>query len=366
MFNSAFDAFETFLFVPGKVTRRGAHIRDAADMKRTMSTVIIALIPAMLFGMWNVGYQHFLATGQEGSVWDAFAYGFVKVLPLIIVTYVSGGIVEVIFAQVRGHEINEGFLVTGLIMPLTLPVTMPLWMIAIATIFAVAIGKEVFGGTGMNILNPAVTARGFLFFAYPARFSADDVWVSGLENGEGIVDGFSGATPLASAAVQDMDAIPDAMDMFLGTIPGAVGETSTAAILLGGLILAFTRVGSLKIMLSVFVGAFTMGLLLNAFAVNPVMEIPPWQHLFMGGLAYGAVYMATDPVTASRTETGKYIYGFLIGFLAIMIRVLNPAFPEGVLLAILFMNVFAPLIDHIVVNANVKRRLKRAKLTGEH
>jgi Na+-transporting NADH:ubiquinone oxidoreductase subunit B len=360
MLHSTFDAFETFLFVPDKVTSYGAHIRDSIDMKRTMIIVVISLVPTLLFGMWNVGYQHFIATGTEAGFWETFFYGFWEVLPIVIVSYVSGLAVEFIFAQIRGHEVNEGFLVTGMLIPLIVPVDVPLWMVSVATIFAVIIGKEAFGGTGMNILNPALTARAFLFFAYPAYMSGDFVWISGLLDGEGIVDGFSGATPLANAALGDVAAIPSSMEMFLGTIPGSIGETSTLAILIGAAILWFTGVGSIKIIASVFVGGLTMGLILNAFAVNPFMAIPAWEHLIMGGFAFGAVYMATDPVTASQTEAGKYIFGFLVGFLAILIRVLNPAFPEGMMLAILFMNVFAPLIDHNVIQANVKRRLKRA------
>ena len=365
MLHSTFDAFETFLFVPDKVTSHGAHIRDSIDMKRTMIIVVISLVPALLFGMWNTGYQHFIATGTEAAFMETFFYGFWQVLPIIIVSYVSGLAVEFIFAQIRGHEVNEGFLVTGILIPLIVPVDVPLWMVSVSTIFAVIIGKEAFGGTGMNILNPALTARAFLFFAYPAYMSGDYVWISGLMEGEGIVDGFSGATPLANAALGDVAAIPSSMEMFLGTIPGSIGETSTLAILIGAAILWFTGVGSIKIIASVFVGGLTMGLLLNAFAVNPFMEIPAWEHLIMGGFAFGAVFMATDPVTASQTEGGKYIFGFLVGFLAILIRVLNPAFPEGMMLAILFMNVFAPLIDHNVIQANIRRRLKRAGTTAQ-
>ncbi len=361
MLHSTFDAFETFLFVPDKVTTRGAHIRDSIDMKRTMIIVVIAMVPALLFGMWNTGYQHFIATGTEAGFLDNFLHGFVKVLPIIVVSYASGLAVEFIFAQIRNHEVNEGFLVTGMLIPLIVPVDVPLWMVSVATIFAVIIGKEVFGGTGMNILNPALTARAFLFFAYPTYMSGDFVWISGLLKGEGIVDGFSGATPLANASLGNTEAIPSSMEMFLGTIPGSIGETSTLAILIGAAILWFTGVGSIRIMASVFVGGLMMGLILNLFAVNPFMEIPAWEHLIMGGFAFGAVFMATDPVTASQTDRGKYIYGFLVGFLAILIRVLNPAYPEGMMLAILFMNVFAPLIDHNVMQANIKRRLKRAE-----
>ncbi|TVR73956.1 MAG: NADH:ubiquinone reductase (Na(+)-transporting) subunit B [Marinilabiliales bacterium] len=360
MLHSTFDAFETFLFVPDKVTSKGAHIRDSIDMKRTMIIVVVAMLPALLFGMWNVGYQHFIATGTEAGFWDEFLHGLVRVLPIVIVSYASGLAVEFAFAQIRDHEVNEGFLVTGMLIPLIVPVDVPLWMVSLATIFAVIIGKEAFGGTGMNILNPALTARAFLFFAYPTYMSGDFVWISGLLKGEGIVDGFSGATPLANATLGNAEAIPSSLAMFLGTIPGSIGETSTLAILIGALILWFTGVGSIKIMASVFTGGLVMGFILNLFAVNPFMEIPAWEQLIMGGFAFGAVYMATDPVTASQTETGKYIYGFLVGFLAILIRVLNPAYPEGMMLAILFMNVFAPLIDHNVMQANIRRRLRRA------
>ncbi len=360
MLHSTFDAFETFLFVPNKVTSQGAHIRDSMDMKRTMIIVVIAMVPALLFGMWNTGYQHFIATGAGAGFWDMLLHGFIKIFPLIVVAYASGLGVEFIFAQIRKHEVNEGFLVTGMLIPLIVPVDVPLWMVAVATIFAVIIGKEVFGGTGMNILNPALTARAFLFFAYPTYMSGDFVWISGLLKRDGIIDGFSGATPLANASLGNLEAIPSAMEMFIGTIPGSIGETSTLAILIGAAILWFTGVGSIKIIASVFAGGLSMGLILNAFAINPFMDIPAMQHLLMGGFAFGAVFMATDPVTASQTEKGKFIYGFLVGFLAILIRVLNPAYPEGMMLAILFMNVFAPLIDHNVMQSNIKRRLKRA------
>ena len=362
--HSTFEAFESFLFVPNKVTTRGSHIRDSIDMKRTMSVVVIAVIPALLFGIWNVGYLHFLSIGQDADFWQMVGHGVLKVLPIIVVSYVTGLGIEFIFAQIRGHEVNEGFLVSGMLIPLIIPVDVPLWMVAVATAFAVIIGKEVFGGTGMNLLNPALTARAFLFFAYPAWMSGDTVWVSGMTRGggEGIIDSFSGATPLAEAAAGNLENIPDALDMFLGIIPGSIGETSTVAILIGAVILWYTGIGSWKIMFSVFAGGLVMGLILNLFAVNPFMEIPAWQHLIMGGFAFGAVFMATDPVTATQTEKGKWIYGFLIGILAILIRVLNPAYPEGVMLAILLMNVFSPLIDHYVVEANIKRRLKRAKV----
>lgn len=362
--HSTFEAFESFLFVPNKVTTRGSHIRDSIDMKRTMSVVVIALIPALLFGIWNVGYLHFLSIGQDADFWQMVGHGVLKVLPIIVVSYVTGLGIEFIFAQIRGHEVNEGFLVSGMLIPLIIPVDVPLWMVAVATAFAVIIGKEVFGGTGMNLLNPALTARAFLFFAYPAWISGDTVWVSGMtrSGGEGIIDSFSGATPLAEAAAGNLENIPDILDMFIGIIPGSIGETSTVAILIGAVILWYTGIGSWKIMFSVFAGGLVMGLILNMFAVNPFMEIPAWQHLIMGGFAFGAVFMATDPVTAAQTEKGKWIYGFLIGILAILIRVLNPAYPEGVMLAILLMNVFAPLIDHYVVEANIKRRLKRMKV----
>ncbi len=359
-----FEAFETFLFVKGDVTTRGSHIRDAMDMKRTMVHVIIAMTPVLLFGMWNVGYQHFKAIGLEVSFFDQFLFGLIKVLPIVVVSYAAGLIVEFIFATIRDHEVNEGFLVSGMLIPLILPVTTPLWMVAVATVFAVIIGKEVFGGTGMNILNPALLARAFLFFAYPAYMVGDDVWIyTGLQEGQQLVDGFSGATPLAYLAMGEVERLPSVLEMFLGTIPGSIGETSTAAILLGALVLIATGVGSLRIMLSVVAGGLFTGLLFNLFAVNPFMETPAYYHLVMGGFAFGTVYMATDPVSASQTGTGKYIYGFLIGVVTLLIRVVNPAYPEGMMLAILLMNVFAPLIDHYVVEANVKRRMKRWKST---
>ena len=365
---SSFEAFETFLFVPDKVTRKGSHIRDAMDMKRTMIVVVIALVPALLFGMWNTGYQNSLAMGLERSLLLNFWFGFLRVFPILVVSYVVGLGTEFIFAQIRGHEVAEGYLVSGILIPMVLPVDTPLWMVAVATVFAVIIGKEVFGGVGMNILNPALTARAFLFFAYPTYMSGDLVWIKGLLKGKGIVDGFSGATALGQAAINESVILNtngnamSGMDMFMGTIPGSIGETSTLAILLGALFLIFTGVGSWKIILSVFAGGSLMGLLLNAFGGNVLMEIPFWQHLMLGGFAFGAVFMATDPVTAAQTEKGKWIYGFLIGVMAIIIRVLNPAFPEGVMLAILLMNVFAPLIDHYIIEAHIKRRLKRARI----
>ncbi len=362
-FQSTFEAFETFLFVPDKVTTTGSHIRDPLDMKRTMILVVIALTPAMLFGMWNIGYQHFLALGEQVSFWQTFWFGFLKMLPIIVVSYVVGLGIEFIFAQKRGHEVNEGYLVTGFLIPLIVPVDIPLWMLALAVAFAVIIGKEVFGGTGMNIFNPALLARAFLFFAYPGWISGDQVWVAGLKHGLKAVDSFSGATPLAEAAAGHIDKLPSAWNMFLGTIPGSIGETSTLAILIGAFILIYTGIGSWKIIFSAFAGGLVMGLILNLFAANPYMEVPAWEHLIMGGFAFGMVFMATDPVTSAQTEKGKWIYGFLVGVMAILIRVLNPAYPEGVMLAILLMNVFAPLIDHYVVEGNIKRRLKRAKVS---
>lgn len=353
--HSTFDAFETFLFVPNTVTSSGAHIRDAIDMKRTMTVVIIAVIPALLFGIWNVGYQHFVSHNMGYDFWPMFGYGLMKVLPIIIVSYVVGLGIEFVFAQMRGHEVNEGFLVSGILIPLVLPPDVPLWMVALATAFAVIIGKEVFGGTGMNILNPALTARAFMFFAYPSEMSGDKIWIAEK------ADAFSGATPLGHLLVNDVDKLPTDWSMFLGTIPGSIGETSTLAILLGALVLVVTGIGSLRIMLSVVGGGLIMGWLFNLWDANDYMNIPAYQHLLMGGFAFGTVFMATDPVTASQTGRGKIFYGLLIGILAVLIRVFNPAYPEGMMLAILLMNVFAPLIDHMVVQNNIKKRLKRAK-----
>jgi Na+-transporting NADH:ubiquinone oxidoreductase subunit B len=360
-FSSTFEAFETFLFVPNKVTQKGTHIRDHLDMKRTMSVVIIALIPALLFGMYNAGYQHFLSVGVSGTFWQLFGFGFLKVLPIIVVSYVTGLAIEFIFAQVRGHEVNEGFLVTGMLIPLIMPVDVPLWMVGISTAFAVVIGKEVFGGTGMNVLNPALTARAFLFFAYPSEMTGDKVWIAGLTKGEHVIDGFTGATPLGNLAQNISGHMPGNLDAFLGFMPGSIGETSKLAILIGAFILIYSGIGSWKIILSTFAGGLTLGLLLNAFAVNDYMALPAYKHFLYGGFAFGAVFMATDPVTASQTETGKWIYGFLTGMLAIVIRVFNPAYPEGMMLAILLMNVFAPLIDYYVVESNIRYRLNRLK-----
>jgi len=366
-FSATFEALETFLFVPNKVTQSGAHIRDSIDLKRTMSVVIIALIPAVLFGMYNSGYQHFLSIGETKTFWQVFGFGFLKVVPIIVVSYVTGLTIEFIFAQVRGHEVNEGFLVSGMLIPLVMPVDVPLWTVVISTAFAVIIGKEVFGGTGMNILNPALTARAFLFFAYPSMMTGDKIWIAGLSKGEHVIDGFSGATPLGNLAQNINDHLPDNLDAFLGFIPGSLGETSKLAILIGAFILLYTGVGSWKIMFSTFTGGLVMGLIFNAFAVNDYMALPAYKHFLYGGFAFGAVFMATDPVTASQTETGKWIYGFLTGMLAILIRVLNPAYPEGMMLAILLMNVFAPLIDYYVLESNISRRLRRLKkATAQH
>ena len=368
--HSTFDAFETFLFVPNTVTKRGAHIRDCNDMKRVMIVVVLALIPALLFGMYNVGLQHFRAVGDvaaAGAVMQCFWFGFLKVLPIIIVSYVVGLGIEFAFAQARGHEVNEGFLVSGMLIPLVMPVDVPLWMVAIATAFAVIIGKEVFGGTGMNVFNPALLARAFIFFAYTPYISGEKVWIAGLSKGVGIVDGFSGATPLtnASESVVTGGAInwggTTPLDWFFGFIPGSIGETSTLAILIGAAILLYTGVASWRIMLSVFAGGYLMGLLFNLIGANAYMEIPAYYHLLLGGFAFGAVFMATDPVTSAQTNKGKFIYGFMIGAIAVMIRVVNPGYPEGMMLSILFMNALAPLIDYYVVQGNIRRRNRRLK-----
>ena len=355
----AYDAFETFLFVPDHTTQKGSHIRDAIDLKRTMITVLIALMPALLFGMWNVGQLHFTAIGESFTLMKAFSYGALKMLPLIAISYGVGLSIEFAFAISRGHSVNEGYLVTGMLIPMIMPIDVPLWMVAVSVIFAVIIGKEVFGGTGMNILNPALTARAFLFFAYPSFMSGDKVWIN-TDNGT-VVDGFSGATPLADLASN----IPVDMSLvgsfFLGNIPGSIGETSTFAILLGAVILLFTGIGSWRTMLSVFIGGYIMSLLFNLWGINELMLLPAHLHLILGGFAFGAVFMATDPVTAAQTNKGKYIVGFLIGVFAIIIRIFNPAYPEGMMMAILLLNIFAPLVDHYVIAANIKRRLKRIK-----
>ena len=366
-FYPAFNAFETFLFVPAHTTHYGSHIRDGIDLKRTMITVVLALIPCLLFGMYNTGLQHFMSIGEPDKTWfDCFLFGAIKVLPIVAVSYIAGLGVEFTSIIIKRHQLNEGFLVTGLLIPLVLPVDIPLWMVAVATIFAVIFGKEVFGGTGMNILNVALTARAFLFFAYPSKMSGDEVWVN---TGGNAIDGFSGATPLAQAIKQGENVLTvtqeplSMMDMFIGYMPGSIGETSVLACLIGACVLLYSGIGSWRIMLSGLLGGLAMAWIFNlAGPNNPFMSVNPLQQMMMGGFAFGLVFMATDPVTAAQTNTGKYIYGFLIGILAIMIRIFNPAYPEGVMLAILFMNIMAPLIDHYVVEANIKRRQKRAKL----
>jgi len=370
IFLSGFEAIETFLFVPNKVTSGRVHIKDANDMKRSLILVMIAMVPALLFGIWNTGFHHFQALGTDAGFWQMVGFGFLKILPMFIVSYVVGLGIEIAFAQMRHEEVAEGYFVTGMLIPMVMPVDVPLWMVAVATVFAVVIGKEVFGGTGMNILNPALIARAFLFFAYPSHMSGSTVWIAGLTDGTGVIDGYSGSTILGQAAqnattfVNGLGQPYTRMDMFLGTIPGSFGETSTLAILIGAAILILTGVGSWKIIFSVFAGGAVMGLILNLFAVNTFMELPFYEHLMLGGFAFGAVFMATDPVTGAQTERGKWIYGFLIGIMAILIRVLNPAYPEGVMMAILLMNVFAPLIDHYIVEANIRKRLKRAKVVA--
>lgn len=361
--HSVHDGFFTFLFVPKHTAKTGTHVHDYIDLKRTMSIVVLALIPSLLLGMYNVGLQHYIAIGEAAATgfFDMFLYGLIKVLPVVIVSYVVGLGIEFAFAQMRGHEINEGFLVSGMLIPLIMPVETPLWMVALATAFAVIFGKEVFGGTGMNIWNPALVARAFLFFAYPAQMSGNSVWIA-LGKNDTPIDGFTGATPMADAAAGNINF--SVADAFFGFIPGSIGETSTLAILIGAGILIVTGIGNWKIMVSTVAGGVVMGIILNIFAVNPYMELPFWQHLILGGFAFGAVFMATDPVSAAQTDKGKWIYGFLIGILAILIRVVNPAYPEGMMLAILLMNTFAPLIDHYVVQGHIKRRLKRAKITA--
>ena len=353
-FYPAFDAFETFLFVPNHTTKSGSHIRDAVDLKRTMVTVIIALIPALLYGIYNTGYQYFIQTGLEFTFLDSFLHGLYKILPMIIVSYVVGLSIEFGFAVYRGHPVNEGYLVTGLLIPMIMPVDMPLWMLAISVIFAVLIGKEAFGGTGMNILNPALTARAFAFFAYPTYMSGDKVWVSEASN----IDAISGETILGSlAAGQNIDY--SSMQMFWGSIPGSVAETSVLFVLIGAALLLYTGVGSWRIMLSSIIGASLVGFLFNLWGANDLMSFEWYNHLIVGGFAFGIVFMATDPVSAAQTQRGKWIYGFLIGALCILIRVFNPAYPEGVMLAILLMNVFAPTIDHYVIQSNINKRKKR-------
>jgi Na+-transporting NADH:ubiquinone oxidoreductase subunit B len=377
-----FNALFTFLYMPNETTHGGTHIKAADDLKRTMNTVIMALVPCLIFGMYNAGYQHYLALGEidvaNGFLgasfwtWDNLLLGAATVLPLVIVSYGVGLAVEFVFAIIKGHEVEEGYLVTGMLVPLIVPIDIPLWMLSVAVIFGVIIGKEVFGGTGMNILNPALTIRAFLFFAYPTWMSGDKVWVHGAVERAGTPDAISGETLLGAYAQNSSLAGIDYWDMFWGLIPGSVGETSKFLIIIGGLFLIFSKIGSWRIMLSTVIGALAMGLIFNGVVdagwigesskFYGLMSVPFWQHLIIGSILFGAVYMATDPVTASQTNKGKWIYGFLIGFISIMIRVFNPAYPEGVFLAILLMNVFAPTIDHYVVQGNVKRRLKRLKV----
>ena len=387
----AFNAIHTFLYLPNEVTHGGTHIKAADDLKRTMNIVIMALIPCLLFGIFNAGYQHYAAIDaakgviREASLfgnfinWDNFVVGAWTVLPLVLVSYGVGLLVEFIFAVIKGHEVEEGYLVTGMLVPLIVPVDIPLWMLSVAVIFGVVIGKEVFGGTGMNILNPALTIRAFLFFAYPTWMSGDKVWVHDAVSRTGTADAISGETVLGAYAQNanlpelgnSVLAGVDKMDMFFGFMPGSVGETSKILIILGGLFLIYTKVASWRIILSAIVGALAMGLIFNG-VVNAgwisdsskffgLMSVPFWQHLIIGSILFGAVYMATDPVSGSQTNKGKWIYGFLIGFISILIRVFNPAYPEGVFLAILLMNVFAPTIDHYVIQGNVKKRMKRLK-----
>ena len=378
----AFNALHTFLYLPNEVTHGGTHIKAADDLKRTMNTVILSLVPCLIFGMFNAGYQHYRAIDIANGIvrevslfgnfitWDNFILGAITVLPLVVVSYAVGLAVEFLFAVIKGHEVEEGYLVTGMLVPLIVPIDIPLWMLAVAVVFGVVIGKEVFGGTGMNILNPALTIRAFLFFAYPTWMSGDKVWVHEAVERAGTSEAISGETILGSYA-QNQDIIYSLSEMFYGFIPGSVGETSKLLIILGALILIFTKIGSWRIIFSTILGALFMGVIFNLVVdvqlisesskFYGLMSVPYWQHLLIGSILFGAVFMATDPVSASQTNKGKWIYGFLIGFISIMIRVFNPAYPEGVFLAILLMNVFAPTIDHYVVKANVKNRLNRLK-----
>ncbi|SKB69026.1 NADH:ubiquinone reductase (Na(+)-transporting) subunit B [Maribacter arcticus] len=384
----AFNAFHTFLFSPDETTHAGGtHVKAADDLKRTMNTVIMALIPVLLFSMFNAGYQHYSAINgfpadfsvmNDFLTWDNFWIGIIKVLPLVVVSYGVGLLVEFIFAVIKGHEVEEGYLVTGMLVPLIVPIDTPLWMLSVAVVFGVVIGKEVFGGTGMNILNPALTIRAFLFFAYPTWMSGDKVWVYGArERSEEIlaganVDAISGETILGYLAQnKGAEMTYSVSDMFFGFIPGSVGETSAFLILLGGLFLIYTKIASWRIMVSAVIGSLVMGLIFNQIVdfgwiaesskFYGLMSFDFWKHLIVGGLAFGIVYMATDPVTGSQTNKGKWFYGFFIGFISVMIRVFNPAYPEGVFLAILLMNVFAPTIDHYVIRGNIKNRMKRLK-----
>jgi Na+-transporting NADH:ubiquinone oxidoreductase subunit B len=370
MFQSVFDGFETFLYVPDTTAKTGVHIHDAMDSKRAMSIVVIALLPCLLFGMYNTGYQHYLAIGENCSFWNIFFYGFLAVMPIVMTSYFVGLGIEFIVAQWKKHEIQEGFLVTGMIIPLITPVNTPLWMIALATAFAVIFAKEVFGGTGFNIWNVALVARAFLFFSYPSKMSGEHVFVrtdSTFGFGEGnVADVFSGATPLGQIATSGAETIHSTTgqmlsywDMFLGLIPGSIGETSKLCIMLGAIILLVTGIANWRIMVSVFAGGILTVWLFNALNLTPEMQITPLEHILLGGFAFGAVFMATDPVTSPRTQRGKYVFGFLVGMFAVLVRMLNPGYPEGMMLAILLMNSFTPLIDHFVVEANIKRRLRR-------
>jgi len=373
MFHSLFEGLESFLFVTNKTSKTGVHIHDAVDTKRIMSIVVIALMPCLLFGMYNTGYQHYQAIGESPGFWTTFIFGFLSVIPIVAVSYIVGLGIEFTVAQMRGHEIQEGFLVSGILIPLIVPVNTPLWMIALATAFAVIFAKEVFGGTGYNIWNVALIARAFLFFAYPSKISGDFVYVKtgsifGMGGGQ-IIDTFSGATPLgeigtSTTSIQITDTIGNPLyywDLFIGLLPGSIGETSKLCILLGAILLLVTRIASWKTMISVFAGGILTVLLFNFIGTTSAMQVDPLQQILLGGFAFGAVFMATDPVTSCRTETGKYIFGLSVGAFAMMVRVLNPGYPEGMMLAILFMNSFAPFIDYLVVEANVKRRLKRPK-----
>lgn len=345
-FSSTFEAFETFLYTPNKVTTNGAHIRSHVDMKRSLIAVVFALIPCFLFGTWNIGYQHFLSLSQDVTFWQTVGYGLLKIIPLYLVSYIVGLVIEFTFAEIRHEEVNEGYFVTGFLIPLIMPVDVPLWMLAIAVAFAVIIGKEVFGGSGMNVVNPALLARAFLFFSYPSKMTGDSVWIAEK------ADAYSGATPLGTIFNGGtVNELPSLMDMFVGTIPGCVGETSKIAILIGGIFLIISGIASLRIIIATFAGAIAMSLMIS--------DIPFYYHIMMGGFMFGTIFMATDPVTAAQTNPGKWIYGFLIGAIAILIRVANPGYPEGMMLAILLMNVFAPLIDWCVVAVNVRKRKKR-------
>lgn len=355
-FAPGFNAFDTLLFVPNHTTKHGAHIRDGVDLKRVMITVVLALVPALIFGMWNVGFQHFSQLGEAGTFVDYLIYGAIKFIPMVVVSYGVGLGIEFAFGIFRGHEINEGYLVSGMLIPLIMPIDLPLWMLGVSVAFAVLIGKEAFGGTGMNILNPALVARAFAFFSYAPSMSGDKVWVADAST----VDAISGETILGSLAA-GKEAGYSVLEMFLGYIPGSVGETSVLMILIGAAFLLFTGIASWRIMISATLGAAIMGLIFNALGLNALMNFPWWQHLLVGGFAFGVVFMATDPVSAAQTDKGKWIYGLLIGVLAIMIRVFNGAYPEGMMMAILLMNVFAPTIDHYVVEGNIKRRKKRLK-----